>query len=798
MPATELTPMRPSLPVKSAGLTITDPLVLYRTLLSTDRIRPDPSQHRLAIHLQTLYTRLKDYEPHIEYAEQLKQISRAINELQSPINHGGSSDIRDAPARRAFSALLRPKRNDSLSLMRVLSSHEGALEQNLPRGLLVHGEVGTGKSMLVDLLAESLPTRKKRRWHFNTFMLETFARLERIRRSQDTLNMSVSQASLMSIQAEEYSILQIVRDMIYNSPIVFLDEFQLPDRATSRILSNMLTLFFQLGGVLVATSNRMPEELAEASGMEYTASPSQFRTIDGGFRRIWQGSFGASGSSGLAPEKSDSLRFLEVLKARCEVWQMEGRTDWRRSESRDSYSADASSGLTTGLDEVEQSSKHPLHAQSQLHPTSVRTENHAQGLPDYYHVPDSSLSVLSASFLEDENWERCLRKVLGQPESLQTPIQWQPSQMQVYGRTVSIPRASAGVSYWTFAELCGTDLGPADYISLASRYHTLVLVDVPIISFLQRNEARRFITLLDALYEARCRLLVRAAAGPDDIFFPGSKPASTLSAPSPPSAHGSTTSKHQATAQEPSQKDERRPTEGEDAIYSETFSEIHQDLTSPFRPNISSYSSSSSSSSKTKTNSAPVDPADEDSDFGPLHPGRAAASPDFTRGASAFLGEDERFAYKRAESRLWEMCGARWWARHDSIDHTTTANGNEEGLSWWKPVPEEARFWERPLSSSSSSSSSSPSPSYSPSVFSSSSTSTSKEHNTRVEGGDTTTASRHMEEMLEAESPLPDPPLPTNRHPNPPKFSWVHAWGMTRWGKKAGKWGQGVDGLEKK
>lgn len=61
----------------------------------------------------------------------------------------------------------------------------------------------------------------------------------------------------------EYSLLVIAKDMVDKSPILFLDEFQLPDRAASKILANLLTSFFQLGGVLIASSNRMPDELAK-------------------------------------------------------------------------------------------------------------------------------------------------------------------------------------------------------------------------------------------------------------------------------------------------------------------------------------------------------------------------------------------------------------------------------------------------------------------------------------------------------------------------------------------------------
>jgi protein AFG1 len=86
---------------------------------------------------------------------------------------------------------------------------------------MLHGEVGTGKSMLIDLFQDCLPNRKKRRWHFNTFMLDTISRLEQLRKSSQSGNGL----------HDEYSLLLVARDLIETSPILFLDEFQLPDRA---------------------------------------------------------------------------------------------------------------------------------------------------------------------------------------------------------------------------------------------------------------------------------------------------------------------------------------------------------------------------------------------------------------------------------------------------------------------------------------------------------------------------------------------------------------------------------------
>ncbi|KAK1543028.1 AFG1-like ATPase [Colletotrichum paranaense] len=601
----------------STAMAITDPLVKYRTLVSTNVLSPDQDQHRLAIHLQKLYGRLKDYAPEVDYRERLKQVAD-IPEARDPDEAAAtlampSHPIWDNPLFKhlARKAMPDPKETHPMALVHVMTSLEGAITINSPRGLFLSGEVGVGKSMLIDLLAQGLPTERKRRWHFNTFMLYTFSQLEKFRQSHAELDGN----------EKEYAMLWLAKKLVEESPILFLDEFQLPDRAASKILSHLFIAFFHLGGVLIASSNRVPEELQKAIGIEYTVPPS-----DGFLKSLF---LGGARSRGTRHSQNDFAAFLEVLKARCDFWHMDGATDWRRRETEVKAAVNAISIEGTGL------AAEPADTQEESPKETTKPAK-------YFLTPETS------------EWSSELSYLLSQS--------WSPATLTVYGRTIPVPRQRDGVAYWDFDALVAT-FGPADYVTMASTYHTFIIDNVPTMTTLHKNEARRFITLLDALYEARCKLFVRAQTGPDDLFFPDIRAAQAEMAAAAEAAAAAAVSGEEVVSS--------------DAIYSETIAEVYQDSAAPFRPNISYYD--------TEAPTSKYDP-DQDSDFG--RAGNVSSSnttsPNFSNTAG-FIGEDERFAYRRAASRLWELCSAAWHARGSS---------SGDPSEWWTPVPRTARHWE--------------------------------------------------------------------------------------------------------
>ncbi|WP_418592267.1 cell division protein ZapE [Ponticoccus sp. (in: a-proteobacteria)] len=94
--------------------------------------------------------------------------------------------------------------------------------------------------------------------------------------------------------------------------------------------------------------------------------------------------------------------------------------------------------------------------------------------------------------------------------------------LHVKGREIELPRYYNGVARASFFTLCGKALGPADYLKLAESVRVLILEDIPRLSRQNFNEARRFVTLIDALYEARVRLIASAAAEPEYLYVEGS------------------------------------------------------------------------------------------------------------------------------------------------------------------------------------------------------------------------------------------------------------------------------------
>ena len=189
----------------------------------------------------------------------------------------------------AYQALLRNNRLGPNSHQAALITKLASLQDELihansehasHRGIYVYGDVGTGKSRIVDLFASALPSSVScRRVHFNEFMIDIHLRLHHAR----------SQASFQGDP-----LLRIGRDVRNESRVLCFDEFQVTDIADAMILQRLFGAIWESGGVMVSTSNRSPSRLYE---------------------------------NGL--NRSLFLPFIAELEQRCEVWRMKGDDDYR-------------------------------------------------------------------------------------------------------------------------------------------------------------------------------------------------------------------------------------------------------------------------------------------------------------------------------------------------------------------------------------------------------------------------------------------------------------------------------------
>ena len=337
-------------------------LPLYRGKLRTGALKDDAAQRLAVEKLQLLHNRLKGYE------------------LSAP--------------RKVKTGLFGWGRE--------------AMKSELVPGLYLYGGVGRGKSMLMDLFFAEVEVAAKRRVHFHAFMQEVHAAIHAARKG-----------------GIEDPIPPVADGIADGAAVLCFDEMQISDITDAMIVGRLFERLFDRGVVVVATSNRHPDDLYK----------------DGLNRHRF-------------------LPFIDQIKARMEVHHLEGPQDHRQARLRDI---------------------------------------------EVYHAP---LGAKATAAL-DAAWAALAG---GEGEVLRLPRQ---------GREVVIPRHLNGVARAGFADLCEAPLGPGDYLALAEAVRVLILDGVPQLGRAKNNEAKRFVTLIDALYEARVRLVCSAAAEPEALYVEG-------------------------------------------------------------------------------------------------------------------------------------------------------------------------------------------------------------------------------------------------------------------------------------
>jgi len=344
------------------------PLPAYRALVAAGVLAADSSQGMAIERLQDLWTKLRGYDP--------------------PLRATGG----------VLGRLLR------------LRPAEGAPDAR-PNGLYLVGDVGRGKSMLMDLFFQQAQVTRKSRMHFHAFMQDVHARIH---------------AWKLTNPNGADPIPPLAASIAAGAALLCFDEFQVNDVADAMILGRLFTALFERGVVVVTTSNIVPDHLFRGR-----------------------------------PGRDAFLPFIALLKQKLDVLVLDGDRDYRRQRL---------AGTAT------------------------------------WHVP------------ADGRAERALDAAF---EGLARGAPAGPRTLIVMGRAFHVPFAAGCVARFDFAALCAAARGAGDYLALAVHYEALVLDAVPRLSPDNYDEARRFIVLVDALYEHRVKLIASADATPDTLYQRG-------------------------------------------------------------------------------------------------------------------------------------------------------------------------------------------------------------------------------------------------------------------------------------
>src|ERR1700726_4580843 len=283
-----------------------------------------------------------------------------------------------------------------------------------PRGLYIHGEVGRGKTMLMDLFFQTCPVAHKRRAHFHEFMAEVHERIY-------TYRHNIARGELGNGNGD---VIALTANAIFDEAwLLCFDEFHVTDIADAMILGRLFAKLFELGTVVVATSNVAPEDLYK-----------------GGLNRAL------------------FLPFIAQIEAHMDVLQLNARTDFRLEKL---------AGVKMWLGPA--------------------------GAP-----ADAAL---------DKAWA----KMTGNAKC-------KPRDISIKGRILHVPCSADGVARFSFADICEKPLAASDYLRLAHDYHTIMIDRIPAMGYAERNAARRFIILIDTLYDNAVNLMASAGADPMSLY----------------------------------------------------------------------------------------------------------------------------------------------------------------------------------------------------------------------------------------------------------------------------------------
>ena len=307
----------------------------------------------------------------------------------------------------------RVERYRPLRRLRLLGRLFADKDSAPPRGLYVHGEVGRGKTMLMDMFFQTCSVEHKRRAHFHEFMAEVHERIYGFR--QNIARGEIPDEDVIALTAHA---------IFEQAWLLCFDEFHVTDIADAMILGRLFARLFELGTVVVATSNVAPDDLYK-----------------GGLNR------------------SLFLPFIAQIEEHMAVLRLDARTDFRLEK--------------------------------------------LAGVKMWLVPPDAA-----ASAALDKAWA-----------SMTGNAPCRPRDISIKGRVLHVPCSAHGVARFSFADICEQPLAASDYLRLARDYHTIMIDRIPVMDYSERNAAKRFITLIDTLYDNGVKLMASAEAEAMSLYL---------------------------------------------------------------------------------------------------------------------------------------------------------------------------------------------------------------------------------------------------------------------------------------